>query len=197
MIATMARELDEGLRARGYVAPLSYGPRRFDRGLPAATEIVVERDCERGDSVTSPTGAHKQPAKPAPVILRRNLGVKCTVYAQSTLPGAMRGDHEDLCEALVDAFLTEAVDWLSAAKAGDLQVTEARMLAAKDFPDGTAMFEQWPGVAYLVRFVVPRGVKVVDFAGSGAAIAEGAGVQNVTNARLNTGDTATGCDSIT
>lgn len=191
----MAREVDAGLKARGYVAPISYGPRRLERGLPAVTEIVVERDRERSDLVTSPTGAHKQPHAKAPVVLRRDQRVRATVYAHSTLSGALIEDHERLCDALVDALLTELAAWLSEAQAGNLAVDEARYLGARDF-EGAA-FDQWPGAAYVIRFSVPRGVRRVDFAGEGAETAKPAGVQNATNARLNTGGAATGCDSTT
>ena len=171
MIRQMSRELTELLIARKYPLHVEFGPERTTRDAPYASVIVVERDLAASDSFEPPRGAHTNPRKKS----ARYLSAVATIYASSALAGAMPGEHEDLAEIYIDAFLTALSDWAILAIHEECQITDGRYVV----PEG---FEAWPGVVYQLKFRVPRGVYKRDYDGLGRPEGSPAAVKNTTDA---------------
>ncbi len=172
MIYEMARDLDASLRARLYPIRVSYSPERLKRE-DHASQVLVWRDHEATDNVRAVQGSDRNPR----LGLIRDLAVRVVVFARSSKPGARVNEHHWVCEQYVDAVMTSLAMWLVEGRTGTTfpaVVTEARYLGEKERPD----LEQWPGVAYQIRFRVPRGVRVVDYTGQGQPEATVAGVGN-------------------
>ena len=169
-----------------------YGPTPVTvDGYPALT-VVVERNRDgQSDAIRAPQGAHPN-ARQSRV---RELPAKITIYARETaVAGAHIGDHETLCEKVVDALIVALAEWGTAAKVGTIAITEARYLRA----DERADVEKWPGVVYVLRFTVPRGVRRRDFLGNARPTGTVTGVGNRTDVRPQAdpdADPATGCES--
>jgi hypothetical protein len=185
VIYSMARDLEDRLRARKFPVRVIYGPERTMReGYDTA--IVLERDRGGSDTVRAATGVQNNARK----LMTRGLAVRATIYAASTLPGAMVQDHEHLCEQLVDAVLVEIFQWQTGERAGALSIAEARYLAAADRND----VETWPGVVYVLRFAVPRAVFVKTFEGAAKPTYTLPGFQNRTNVSAPGYAPEVGCD---
>jgi hypothetical protein len=84
----------------------------------------------------------------------------------SAVAGARINEHEHECDALVDACLVELFAWGEESMAGVIPVVEARYLSAEERAPGA---ETLPGVVYVLRFGVPRGVFVRDYEGTARA----------------------------
>lgn len=191
MIYELSQAVEIDLRARKFPIVVEYGPRVVDPESFPDGVIVIERD-DTPDAVGPAVGAQSNPRK----YRTRTLGGKATVYARSNVDGASVGEHEAVCEALVDALLVSLIECVSAAKGGpDVPIAEARYLRRDERPE----VEVWPGRVYLLRFRVLRAVLKRD--GQGAARPTGAAtsIQNRTDVRLRGGDPEadpeTGCDS--
>lgn len=156
MIYELSRDLEARLREQRYPVRVVYGPERTAREAGGDMVIVIERDTQTSDTVRSTQGFRANPRSFA----IRDLAVLARVHAYSPLRGAHRGDHERVCEQLVDALLCALRRWMSLGRTGsDLAVTEARY----DVDDSV---EAWPGVVYRVRFRVPRQMSELDWAGA-------------------------------
>lgn len=171
MIYTMHRDIAAILAARKFPVRVIYGPERTVRESYDPT-IVIERDRNGSDRVTAPVGQQTNPRKYA----MRSLAVSATIYTVSTLPGAMIQDHERECEKLIDAFIVALYEWQASARAGAVAIGEARYLSAADRND----VETWPGVAYRLRFTVPRAVQALTYQGEARPTGQAAGVSNST-----------------
>lgn len=167
MIHQLARDLAVHLHGRGYPVSVYCGPERVTREGVSSHVVVLERDRERGDSVTYPAGSHPN----ARVVRVRSLGVVATIRAQSTRAGAMRHEHERECDALVDGVIASLCALYSAAKRPPLDVTEARMLTAEEVQQS----EVAPLAVYRMRFALPRAVERRDYDGSARPVAVLAG----------------------
>ncbi len=160
MIYELSRDLEASLQARKFPLRIAYG------------EIV-------------------NTTRPPPVRSRlkmvRDLAVIAVIYAKASEAGAHIGDHERLCEKLVDAFQCALYDWSVEAKSGTIPITEARYLSKENAAD----VELWPdvmqwghsGVLYALRFSVPRGVYLLDFENQARPTGAPTGVRNRTEAR--------------
>lgn len=179
MIYNMARNIDEGLAARKFPTRVAYGPERMARDAFDPV-IIIERDHEASETVIPAKGSQLNPR----LKLTRNLAVAATVFARSALPGARIEDHVRECDQIVDAFLVELQDWGTAARAGEIPITEARYMKASERND----IETWPGVAYLIKFRVPRGVRAVDYVGAGRPEQAIAGLAGEIHVRRNAED---------
>lgn len=158
MIYQMALDLEANLQELKFPIHVHYGPERTEReGYDDV--IVMERDRQGQDVVLAPRGQQRNPRH----VRDRQLACVATIFAVSTKGGAHVGDHEDLCERYVDAFVAALYDWGVASRAGDIAVTSAKYLDKSQRADT----ETWPGVAYEIRFRVPRGVTRKDFDGAG------------------------------
>jgi hypothetical protein len=176
MIYELSRDLQDMLRARKYPVTVEYGPERTLRDGYPENVILIERDRESGDSVETAHGSQRNPRK----MRTRKLGAIATIWARSNLPGARIGDHERACEGLVDALIISLEEWGTEARAGDIPITSARYATAADHND----VETWPGVVYLLRFQVPRGMLRRDYTGEARPESPFTGVSNQTRARL-------------
>jgi hypothetical protein len=176
MIYALARDIDARLTARKFPVRVVYGPERTTREGYAPV-IVVERDRTASDTVGPPKGTQRNPRK----YMTRTLAVSATIYAQSSLPGAMIQDHERSCEQLVDAFLVSLYEHLAAEQAGTISVSSARYLAASERND----VETWPGVVYVIKFFVPRAVLALDYTGEAKPTAAAPGFVNAVRVSID------------
>lgn len=160
MISLFAQGIAEALAAQKYPAQIEYGPgvtpqpENYPHGL-----IRIERDPTASDGLTAPQGSRQVPQYKA----MRLVAARATLYIQETLDGARLEDHEDLCEAYVDAFIVAAGEWCSAAERGSnpFRVGGMSYLTAEE----RNREQVWPGVAYRIQFTVNRAVMKVAFDG--------------------------------
>ena len=147
------------LNARGFPIPVTYGRERVERGSPSL-RIVVERDRENSDAILPVQGMRRNPPK----VAVRMLASKATIWAKSELRGATQGEHEDLCEQIVDAVIAAVDDWIGSNHNVKPTFTEARYESpeAAGAPEGT-----WPGVVYVLRWAIPHEVTTRDYVGAG------------------------------
>lgn len=162
MIYRMSRDLESNLRARKYPVRVVYGPERFLGTRRDPFGIRIERDRTASEPVSTAHGFQRNPRK----AMMRTLAVVAKLSATSPIPNARINEHEALCDQLVDAFLVSLQEWATAAKAGDVVVTEDRYLSDEEIDKS----EHANGVVYLIRFTIQRGVVRRDF--DGAALTE-------------------------
>lgn len=184
MIYSLMRDVETKLRARKFPSAFVYGPERVTRTGYFDHAIVFERDRKATDLISPCHGWNNNPRK----MRVRELCVMATVYAQSRLDGAMVNEHEKECEQIVDALVIALAEWGVEGKAGELPITEARYLSAEEYTDPAAPAEVWPGVVYVVRFRVPRGVSARDYTGAARPIGAAAAVSGDVEVRQNAGD---------
>ncbi len=163
MLYEMFGDLRDRMHARKFPTHFEYGPERTHReGHHFSNLIVIERDREQSDTVEPAHGQVRNARKK----FTRHLAAKATIFACCTAAGAHVGEHERVCEALVDALLVEIEDWGTESRAGQIPVTESRYMSAAERSD----VETWPGVVYTVRFRVARGVQRLDYTGAGLPV---------------------------
>lgn len=160
MISLLAQGLAESLALQRYPAHVVYGPHftpapeNYPTGL-----IQIERDPTASDAIEPPQGSRQNPVYKAV----RLVAARATLYVQETLDGARIEDHEDLCEAYVDAFLIAVAEWCSKFERGSnpFRVGSMRYLTAEE----RNREQVWPGVAYRIQFTINRPVMKVAFDG--------------------------------
>ncbi len=195
MIYELSRDIETLMRNRKFPVVVRYGPERakFEPGHGSAV-ILIERDREQGDSHGPARGAAQNPRHR----YTRTLACVATFYAKSGLSGARVGNHEALCEKLIDGFSCALYEWASTSKAVGTAFGSGQYLSASEFAD----LETWPGVVYRLRFSVPRGVVELDYTsekdpGSAAPEAEAPPFSNTTHVFLtgapDGSDPETGC----
>lgn len=183
-IYSLMQDVETKLRARKFPSAFEYGPNRTARTGYFDHAIVFERDRKATDLVSPAKGWDNNPRK----MRTRELCVQVLIYAQSRLDGAMVNDHEGECEQIVDALLIALAEWGSEGRAGELPITEARYLSAAEYNDPATPTEVWPGVVYVLRFRVPRGVSARDYTGAARPIGAAASVGGEVEVRRNPGD---------
>lgn len=171
MIYSMARDIAEDLASRLYPVTVSYGgePLRLHTSA-GCYDISISRE-PKSDAIRPPTGSHSSdPLRPH----NRVQGVVAEFRVASGLAGARLNEHENACDDLVDAFIVALYEWAKAAKAYPLDWGQCGYE-----PDDDAS-TQLPGVRYVLRFGVPRGIAKRKYAGYPAATATVAGVATST-----------------
>lgn len=176
----MMRDIEEDFRKRKFPSAFVYGPERVTREGYFDHAIVFERDREASDTVGPVKGSQSNPRK----MRVRELCVKCTIYAQSRLEGPRINEHEAECEQIVDALVIALAEWGEASRAGDLPITESRYLKAEE----REAVEVWPGVVYVLRFRVPRGVTARDYTRAARPTGAATGVGGQILVRRNADD---------
>jgi hypothetical protein len=152
VIYEMMLDVAERLLARGFPLRFEYGPQAITReGFDRA--VVFVRDHDADDQWGPPVGMQRNPPK----VLTREQSTVALVYAQSSRPGAHRGDHERLCEQFVDAVTAELVHWSKEAK------TSVTLTGGKYVNPAELEHEQYAGVIYALRFRVPRSVYALSY----------------------------------
>lgn len=182
MLYEMFGDLRDRMHARKFPTQFAYGPEHTAReGHHFSNLIVIERDREQSDEVEAAHGQVRNARKK----FTRRLAAKATIFANCTSPGAHVGEHERVCEALVDALLVEIEDWGTESRAGQIPIKESRYLSAHERSD----VETWPGLVYLVRFLVPRGVQRLDYTGAGLPTGAASSVTGRIDLRIKATDT--------
>jgi hypothetical protein len=174
VIYELSRDIEERLRVRKFPLKVHYGPEAVSREYHDPT-IVMLRDLDADDTLRAPAGQQRNPRKFAV----RELAALALVYAKSSLDGAHRGDHERLCEKLIDGLTTELEAWATEAKCDVLTLTGGRYVNPAELE-----LEKWNGVVYALRFRVPRGVSALTYEGEARPTGAATAVQNQTQARM-------------
>lgn len=154
MIYRLALDMRDLLAARRFPGKVEHGPLRFNPKLHTNL-VVIERSRAGGDSFRSARGAQGNPRTP----FVRAIPATITIYAQSSRPGAVAGDHEDLCEAWVDMVAAALYEWGKRAQAEGLAIGDGGMLPASEISGE----ETWPGAVYRLNIQVTRSVRDVKF----------------------------------
>jgi hypothetical protein len=158
VIYEFGRDIEAALRARKFPIRVEYGPDRSNvAGFPSL-RVLLQRDRTQSDAFDPAKGAQRNPHKRGV----RSLSTVFTIYASSSLRGAHVGDHERLCEQVVDALWIAILEWGVATQAGFIPVLSGGYASAQKLETG----EVWPGVVYELRIRVPRGVNVLDYKGA-------------------------------
>lgn len=178
-IYEMSRDIAGLLDAQKFPFPVYYVPQRTKIEQTAPTQIHFARCRLASDLIGTPQGQQRNPRK----VYTRKLCVDVLVYASSTLPGAMIQEHEDLCDQLVDALVCRIDEWCTATKAGEPEYVEMRYLTEEELQE----LEGWPGVVYLLRFRIGRGVTLKTFLGEGKPTGSPANVKNTSRISLANG----------
>jgi hypothetical protein len=181
----MMRDLEAMLRARKFPSQFMYGPERITRTGFFDHVIVFERARNKASDQVGPVkGFDNNPRR----MRVRELCVTIRVYARSRLDGARVNEHEKECEQIVDALVIALAEWGTAAKAGEIPITEARYLTAEEYTDPDKPAEAWAGVVYSIQLRVPRGVTARDYVGAARPTGEAAGVGGSVEVRRMPGD---------
>lgn len=168
----LSKDVQDLLRAKKFPLKVLYGPERTHREGYPENVVIFERDREVSDSVTAPRGVQRNPRK----MRTRGLASIVTIYTRNSRAGARIEDHETLCEKFVDAVLVAIETWAKVGGAVECPITESRFLsfaerlaAAKEHAPGVKAeaCEQWPGAVYRIKFVVPRALMDLNYAGDG------------------------------
>ena len=188
-VSSLTRGVAADLAARRFPFPVIFGPERMTRAAPTDTCIVIERDRDGGDGFDSVMGVQVNRGTNTPAGRRqatRFMGVQAMIWAKSNLTGADEGDHEDLCDQLVDALYSAVDTWQQAnVRVMNFKPT-GRYLKAHEIAELVA--ETWPGVVYLMRWRLPHGVYSTDF--KGLALPDGtvSGITGEVRVRRNASD---------
>jgi hypothetical protein len=184
MIYECAQALQAKLAAAKFPTVIEYGPRRTTVETYRDHLVIIERDRDATDNLAEVNGQQTNPRR----LCNRALAAKATIYAQSRLDGARVNEHEFECEQIVDALIVALAEWGSAERArlGSVVPTiqEARYLKLSEFQEG----EQWPGVVYVLKFRINRGVYKKNYEGAARPTGAAAGVTNVIEIRQNADD---------
>lgn len=159
LIYEVSRELGLRLKARKYPFRVHYGPERTNRESNASPVILVCRDRADGEDIQPAVGQQANGRK----IATRLQGVEIKIYAQSSLPHATLQEHEELADYLVDAVLVSLYEIAAAEKMGTLEFTEARFMYSNELVTEKGEPEHWPGVVFLLRLKIGRGVLKRDY----------------------------------
>jgi hypothetical protein len=164
MIYAFSRALEAALQARGFPYRVVYTP-FLDSRVAYGSSIVMTHSRGANERVGGPIGVRRNPKS----VLTRYMSADLWTFAQSNKPGAHVGEHEVECDLVVDGVLTAADLLVRASHHGvDFEVPEARYLTQAEREALGGFVEQWPGVVYYTRVVVPRGVARLTYAGHGA-----------------------------
>jgi len=189
MLHEMHHNLRDMLEELRFPLVWVYGPTPTSIDQYLQNVIVIQRDRSgKSDAITAVVGVQRNARK----MRVRNLMAELRIYARSSVVGAHIGNHERECEKLVDAMIVALEEWGTAARAGNIPITEARYLTAEE-RDGV---ETWPGVVYLIRFEVPRSVQRRDYDGNGRPEGGPTTFRSRTEVRqegISTGDPEVGC----
>lgn len=180
----MLRDVQAKFTDRKFPTKFEYGPRRLTVEAWHDHLVICERDRESPDQLAAVNGQQTNPRR----YCNRALAVKFTIYARCNLDDARINEHEYECEQIVDALIVALQEWGTEAKArlGDVTptISESRYLKLTEFPEA----EAWPGVAYIVRLRVMRGVMRRDYEGLARPTGAAASVGNTIEVRQKPGD---------
>lgn len=187
----LALDVSGRLRARHYPFRVHYAPERADRnGIDPV--ILFMRDRTANEPVVPAAGAAVRQAAAAntKAIKKRDrtIGGAVKIYARASVTGAMAQDHEELADYLADAVICALDEWAVEAKTHLPVYTEARLMAPSELISDTGEPDQFPGVVYLLRFSILRGVYVRTYEKQGRALGLIAGAVNDVEVRLTEGD---------
>jgi hypothetical protein len=166
----LMRDCEAMLQAQKFPFPFYYVPARTRVDQTGPTQIHFMRSRQATDLIASPQGQQKNARR----LYTRKLSVDVLVYAASTLPAAMLQEHEGLCDQIVDALVCAVDTWCTGGIAGEPEYVEMRYLDNDELQE----LEQWPGVVYLLRFRIGRGVTAKTFLGEAKPTGSAATVKN-------------------
>jgi hypothetical protein len=180
----MLRDVQAKFTAQKFPTKFEYGPRRYAVEAWHDHLVICERDRDAADQLATANGQQTNPRRYCNIA----LATKFTIYARCNLDDARINEHEHECEQIRDALIVALQEWGSEARArlGDVvpTISEMRYLKLAEFPEA----ETWPGVVYLVRLRVQRGVIKLDYEGAARPTGAATSVTGTVNVRLNAGD---------
>lgn len=179
----LSRWLGTELAARKFPYRVIYAPERTDRASVMPV-ILLSRDLDASESVGTPKGQQANPHKSS----TRRIPCKLKIYARASLPGSSVIDHEELADYLVDAVLVALDEWSTAQRGGGIEYGEMQFMTPEELVTDDGKPEGWPGLVYLIRFTIGRGVVKRDFLKQARPTGSINGVGSTVEVRLNTED---------
>lgn len=181
MIKGIAIRVQDELKAKGVPFGLVYGPERQASTPSSPSRIVIERDRKAGDGFGPARSVHTNPRMRAV----RAIGCVARIFAKSNKAGADVGDHEGVCDAVVDK-VTIALDKVIRSDQTLWTIVSGKLLNQEEL--AARDLTTWPGVVYELAFTIDRGVFDTDYAGEAASEAEigdGVTVHSTTKVKVN------------
>src|SRR5690349_20527064 len=154
----LARWLDENLRSRKFPFRVRYAPERTDRTQHHPV-ILLMRDTMTSEKVGEAKGTQKNGRK----MRTRRIPVVIKIYAKSSLDGATLENHEELADYLVDGIVTALEIWSTSERGGGIEYGEMAFMTPDELVTADGKPEGWPGVVYIMRFTIGRGVIERDY----------------------------------
>lgn len=170
MIHEIGRELETAIAAKG--CPFKVFDREATKPLTwGRNRIVIERAPE--DKVNPPRFQSRVPK----VHWVRDIVGTITIFAQSSVTGALEFEHERLCDEVVDQVLI-AMRGVAGARRNGLTITKSTRVPIADL----AASEKVGGVAHQITFSIERAVSEREWDGTLQAEFEipADGIQSVT-----------------
>jgi hypothetical protein len=182
----LSQWLDAELKKRKFPFRVKYAPERTDRANASNPVILFMRDAEASEKIEAPKGNQPNPNKRR----TRRIPCKIKIYAASTLPGATLPEHEELADYLVDAIVIALDEWNSSESGGGIEFGEMAFLTPDELVDPTTgKPESWPGVVFVIRFSIGRGVVKRDYLKQARPTAAINGTGSTVEVRHNESDT--------
>jgi hypothetical protein len=149
MLHEIGVELAAALRTKKCPIGVVDGPEPMGTTTWGRERIVIEHDDEGGDAFSHVLSQHKNPKHRA----TRAIGVKVTIYAQSTRPGALHWEHRRRAEHTLDIVVVALADVITARK-NAWRITGGKFVTPPDLDSS----EKPGGAVYELKFTVDRGV---------------------------------------
>lgn len=182
MINLLALDVAQSLVKQKYPATVVYGPQYAEPTNYPYGLIHIERDPRASDSLGPVQGTPRNPAYKG----TRRVAARATIYMQAPDDGARIEEHEDYCEAYVDAFLVAVFEWCSKSERGS---DPFQLGAMRYLTDAERNSEKvWPGVAYRIQFSISRAVVKQTFEGEIKLTGRPVGVANRTDVSYRADD---------
>jgi hypothetical protein len=155
VIYEISRELGRAFATQGVPFPVVYGP-ELAATSAIRTRVVIMRGDEGSDSFEPPKSVHGNPQQRG----SRMQGCVLQIYAQSTLSGAARQDHERLADHLLDQFYSEMDVIIQGRK-------NRWVMGPGGFktPEDAGKSDPRNGVLYEAKFQISRGIARRTWAG--------------------------------
>lgn len=149
-------ELLAELRAQGCPLVVLDGPEATATATFGRERIVIEHD-DGGDRFGPARSQSVNPKRR----MTRLVGVKVTIYAQSTRAGAQPFEHRARAEQILDVVLV-ALELVAANRRNRIEFTSGRF----SVPDDLSASERHGGAVYELTFTIERAVVAQTWAGA-------------------------------
>jgi hypothetical protein len=153
MLHEIGREIETAIRAKGCPFPVIDGPEPTNTTTFARERIVIEYT---NDSFAAPMTQHVRVRH----VMRRMIGAKISIYAQSGKPSAQPFEHRRRAEHVLDQVLVALTDVVR-ARMNNCEISSGGFVQPGDL-EGS---DNQGGALYVLEFTIDRSVFEQRFTG--------------------------------